>query len=383
MNRLLITTIVLLASVVSTYAQIPEGQLQVHFIDVGTGDCIWIHTGDDGIDGNGRMEGYNIIIDGGDWGRFGRANGYAAASEYLDQNGRLPFGSTIDWMILTHPHSDHNGGLYGFLQDYEVRNILDPGHDKTNDEGEPDRLRSGSAYGRFFLAAATEVFGNGQLADFVWGIPDNFTLDWGSELDVDILWSSREIVGNDLNNVSIVLRLAFTADGNDISFLFAGDAEHFVENELVNTLGNGLRTTVLKAGHHGSNSSTSEAFLREVRPAHVIISAGNHSFSGTMLPRQETFTRIQTVSNDLGLNTQVWRTDRGDKTPTVIPVGNETGDDTILATTNGQTLNIRYVGAGSGATGTDPSRCQAITQSGTQCKRRASAGTVYCWQHRH
>ena len=47
------------------HAQISEKLLQVHFIDVGTGDCVWIHTGDDGINGNGRMEGYNIIIDGG------------------------------------------------------------------------------------------------------------------------------------------------------------------------------------------------------------------------------------------------------------------------------------------------------------------------------
>jgi competence protein ComEC len=385
MPRFLLTVIAtlltLLACAASTYAQISEELLQVHFIDVGTGDSIWIHTGDDGIDGNGRMEGYNIIIDGGDWGRFGRANGYDVASEYLGQSDRLPFGSTIDWMILSHPHSDHNGGLHGFLRDYDVRNILDPGHDKTNDEGVPDRLRSGSAYGRFFQAASTEVFGDGQMANFVWGIPDDFTLDWGTELDVDILWSSREIVDNDLNNVSIVLRLAFTDTGNDISFLFMGDAEHHVEDVLINTLGSGLQTTVLKAGHHGSNSSTTEAFLRQVGPLHVVITAGNQSFSGTMLPRPETFTRIQNVSNQLNLNTQVWRTDRDDKTPMVVPVGRETGDDTILATTEGKTLSINYVVAGPTTTGLDLTRCRAKTQAETQCKRKPSAGTVFCWQH--
>lgn len=385
MPKLLLTAIVtlltLLACVASTCAQIPEEHLQVHFIDVGTGDCIWIHTGDDGIDGNGRMEGYNIIIDGGDWGRFGRPNGYHVASEYLGQSDRLPFGSAIDWMILTHPHSDHNGGLHGFLRDYDVRNILDPGHDKTNDEGAPDRLRSGSAYGRFFSAATMEVFGDGQRANFVWGIPNNFKLDWGTELDVDILWSSREIVDNDLNNVSIVLRLAFTDTGNDISFLFTGDAEHHVEDILVNTLGSGLQTTVLKAGHHGSNSSTTETFLQQVRPAHVVITAGNQSFSGTMLPRPETFTRIQNVSNQLNLNTQVWRTDRDDKMPTVVPVGSETGDDTILATTDGQRLSINYVDATPTTPGLDLTRCRAITQSKTQCKRKPSVGTVFCWQH--
>ena len=106
-------------------------------------------------------------------------------------------------------------------------------------------------------------------------IPDAFTLDWGSELDVEILWSSREIVDDDLNNTSIVLRVGFAESGRDIAFLFTGDAEHAVEEALVAELGSNLQTTVLKAGHHGSNSSTSEAFLEQVRPQHVVITAGN------------------------------------------------------------------------------------------------------------
>ena len=346
-------------------AQIDERLLQVHFIDVGTGDCIWIHTGDDGIKGNGILEGYNIIIDGGDWGRFGRADGYAAASEYLGQGDRLPSGSTIDWVILSHAHSDHNGGLYGFLRDYDVRNILDPGHDKTNDAGEPDRERPRTAYGRFFQAASTELVATGESANFVWGIPDTLkTLNWGSELDAEILWSSSEIVDDDLNNTSIVLRLGFTAADHDIAFLFTGDAEHAVEEILVAERANGLRATVLKAGHHGSNSSTTEAFLEKVRPQHVVITAGNQSFSGTMLPRAETLTRIENVSKKLNLDTCVWRTDHADKTPVLRPVGEETGDDTVLAKTDGVTLSIDYVLPRASTTTLDPSRCGAMTKAG-------------------
>lgn len=198
---------------------------------------------------------------------------------------------------------------------------------------------------------------------------------------MDILWSSRAIVDNDLNNVSIVLRLGFTNTGRDISFLFTGDAEHHVEDTLVARVGSGLRRTVLKAGHHGSNSSTTESFLQQVRPAHVVITAGNQSFSGTMLPRPETFDRIERVSTQLNLNTKVWRTDSHDKTPTVVPVGSETGDDTVLATTDGHTLRIGYVDAGAATPGLDPTRCRAITGAGTQCKRRPSTGTPLCWQH--
>ena len=70
-------------------------------------------------------------------------------------------------------------------------------------------------------------------------------------------------------------------------------------------------------------------------------------------------------------------TDWDDKTPTLIPVGAETGDDTILATTDGQTLNIAYVTPAPSTTGLDPSRCQAITQAGAQCQRRPSTGTAF------
>jgi len=361
-------------------ADIQAELLQVHFIDVGTGDSVWIHTGDDGIPGNGVLEGLNIVIDGGDWGRFGRADGYLSASEYLGQAERLPFGSTIDWLILSHPHSDHNGGLFGFLEDYDVKNILDPGHDKTSDDGQPDRERPLSAYGRFFQKASTEILSTGGQAQFLWGVPDDLALDWGSELDVAVLWSSREIVDGDLNNTSIVLRLGFTDPANSVSFLFTGDAEEAVEEALVTEFGEQLRSTVLKAGHHGSNSSTTEVFLRAVRPAHVVVSAGNQAFSGTMLPRPETFTRIETVSTDLNLSTTVWRTDRGDKTPVLKPVGSETGDDTILATTNGQTISIDYVQADSAAAPVI-NRCQATTRAGAQCKRTPSADSQFCWQH--
>lgn len=355
--------------------------LQVHFIDVGTGDCIWIHTGDDGVAGNGRLDGLNIIIDGGDWGRFGRVDGYDVISEYLGQSGKLPFGSTVDWLILTHPHSDHSGGLFGILRDYKVRNILDPGHDKLIDDGEPDRERLGSAYGRFFRAASEAVGPDGKKATLFWGVPPDLKLAWGSELSAQILWSSRDIVGGDLNNTSIVLRLGFAASDQPISFLFMGDAEAFVEEKLVSAFGSKLRTTVLKAGHHGSNSSTTEAFLREVRPSQIVISVGNQVFNGTMLPRPETFERIEKVSTALNLHTQVWRTDRGDKAPLLKPVGTEAGDDTVVAITDGRTLQIDYAQADVAQTLAD-GWCHATTKSGSQCKRRAMTGSQYCWQHR-
>ena len=100
-----------------------------------------------------------------------------------------------------------------------------------------------------------------------------------------------------------------------------------------------------------------------------------------MLPRDETFARIANVSTQLNLETQVWRTDRDDKTPVLKPVGEETGDDTVLATTDGQTLSIDYVASPASSPTLDPSRCRALTLAGVQCKRRPSTGTAFCWQH--
>jgi competence protein ComEC len=358
--------------------------LQVHFIDVGTGDCIWIHTGDDGVPGNGRLEGYDIIIDGGDNGAFGRADGYAFASEYLAEEDRLPSSSAIEWLILTHPHSDHCGGLPGFIEDYEVHNILDAGHEKQEPGRLPDRQRPATAYGKFWRAATEERLENGNPARVVWGVPAALRLDWGAELDVRVLWSSRTIVDGDLNNCSIVLRLGFTGSGNDASFLFTGDAEAFVEEQLIAQQGDSLRCTVLKAGHHGSNSSSSTAFLRRIRPQHVVVTAGNQAFGGTMLPREETFERVRLVSDQLGLRTTIWRTDRDDKLPTLKPVGTEGGDDTIVATTFGRAsdLTLRFTSDPTTPTVViDPLRCQGITLAGTRCLRTPRVNSAYCWQH--
>lgn len=237
---------------------------QVHFIDVGTGDCIWIHTGDDGIPGNGKLEGFNIIIDGGDAPSFGRVDGYQAASQYLTEDDKLPKGSTIDWLVATHPHSDHCGGLDNFLDDYDVLNILDPGHDPVNEDGVPASQRPGSVYGKFFGRASTEMV-DGVKSDFLWGLPDDLMLDWGDELNVEVLHSSTEIIDNDLNNTSIVLALSFTDASGGPSFLFTGDAEKAVETSLATELGPELQTDVLKAGHHGSKSSSTKLFLEGKR----------------------------------------------------------------------------------------------------------------------
>ncbi|MDP8214151.1 MAG: MBL fold metallo-hydrolase [Candidatus Euphemobacter frigidus] len=105
-------------------------------VDVGHGDCIWIKTPDDGIKGNGKYEGYNIIIDGGPSSR--------RIVDILPPLG-LRYGSVIQWMINTHAHNDHYRGLIGMLDIYRVKRVLDPGYQS-----------GGTAFGAFCWKALIE-----------------------------------------------------------------------------------------------------------------------------------------------------------------------------------------------------------------------------------
>jgi hypothetical protein len=88
------------------------------------------------------------------------------------------------------------------------------------------------------------------------------------------------------------------------------------------------------------------------------------------------------VSSELNLSTKVWRTDRGDKEP-LVPVGQEAGDDTIVAQTDGVSLTIGYLADGGVSTSVVAvDRSQAITFRGTQFTRQPKHESTFCWQHR-
>ena len=314
-----------------------DAWLEIHVVDVGQGDGIWIHTFDDNIPGNGRYEGRNIVIDG------GPKSGDATDRLYLDLKDKAHEGAVIDALIVTHPHNDHYPGALAVLRHFEVRQYYDPGF--------PSALGTYQSFRHTVDAESAE----GQPIVQHLG-RDNFgTPDWGSELKVEWLWAwpgSAEGLGsgNDLiNNASIVFRLVYGTQ----SVLFMGDAEgedrsengdsaKYVEGRLLATLGPaGLKSTVLKLGHHGSKTSSTIPFIKAVDPEFVIVSSGRRSFGGTFLPDRATLEHVCAHNP----STRIYRTDQDDEAEHRNGTSDADGDD-IMIRINGKTTQV--VGLSSG-----------------------------------
>jgi competence protein ComEC len=300
-------------------------RLRVSFIDVGQGDAILIQ-GPANSDGS---PGTNVLIDG------GPHQGVSNRVPLYTTTYGLPPGSTLDFVVLTHPHDDHYKGLLDVLDVYDVRTIIDAGYPK------------GGKYDQFVQKARAE------LAD---GAPATFiqlrqtgavSLDWGDKLEAEILWSDREDLSGmgskntRENNASTVIRLVF----GQFAFLFMGDAEgkdrkqpdttlRYVEARLLETFDlSKLKATVLKAGHHGSETGSTLAFIKAVQPDIVVVMSGRRSFGGRHLPDETVLQRITTHVPGV----TILRTDHLDEEEGLKPPADADGDD-IFMFTDGQTL---------------------------------------------
>lgn len=254
--------------------ELPPERLRVSFLDVGQGDAILIQT----------PEGHNILIDGG------------PGSKVLEElSDTLPFlHRKIDFMILTHPHSDHIEGLVEVLKRYEVGSVLLTLVNYNNYYYEEflrdlDETLSASAEGDFeiFIAKASEDFRIGSVY-------------------FDVLYPFESIASRDidnLNNSSIVLRVSHLGtDGVWQSFLLSGDCEEECEEEII-AEGFYLKSDVYKAGHHGSKTASSYDFVQAIYPDIAVIQCGEknkfgHPHAGVL----RTFKRLdveQVLRNDL------------------------------------------------------------------------------------
>ena len=202
--------------------------LLVYFLDVGQADAAILQCGDE-----------VMMIDGGE------SSDSSLIYSYLTKT----LGIThIDYMIATHPHADHIGGLSGALNACSVGVVYSP-------------VRSYDSKQFSSLVKYTQKQG---LDMTVPEVGDSFAF---GDAQVQFLSPMKEY--SNINDCSIVVRITH---GNN-TFLFTGDAEWDAEHDMVDS-GYDLSAAVLKVGHHGSDTSSSYVFLREVMPKYAVISCG-------------------------------------------------------------------------------------------------------------
>ena len=258
--------------------------IEVHFIDVGQADAILIKA----------PTGENMLIDAGN-----NADRPEVVS-YLKKQGI----NKIDVLVGTHPHEDHIGGLDNVINSFDIGQIYMPKVSHTTKTFE-DVLIAIQNKG---LKVTTPVPGS--------------TFDLGTAKCTILAPNNSSYEG--LNNYSIVVKLEY---GNT-SFLFTGDAESVSEQEMLSK-GYDLKTDALKIGHHGSDSSTTQAFLDAVNPKYAIIMVGKDNSYGH--PSKVVMDRLQAKS------VAVYRTDE---------------NGTIVATSDGNniTFNVKPGSYSSGET---------------------------------
>lgn len=220
-------------------ARLPDGRLHVVFLDVGQGDATFIQT----------PAGHQLLIDGGRY-----------PSVLLEELGRhMAFWDrTIDIVIATHPDDDHIAGLVDVVERYRVGQLLTNGAD-ASDIPAFEALLSASS-GR---ATAVHPAQAGEA------------LELGDGVRLEILHPPPGFHTDSRNEESLVMRLTY----GQYAIMMAGDAGTAAEAELMTTAGT-LTADVLKAGHHGANTSSSEPFLAAVQPQIIVISAGEDNSYG-------------------------------------------------------------------------------------------------------
>lgn len=206
--------------------------LCVVFLNVGQGDAIFIQS----------PSGVQMLIDAGRDGGVLRELG-----EVMNFSDR-----DIDYVLMTHPDADHIGGFVEVLERFVVLNIIRTSNTSDTDLWQRVESLIDSEKSEVHLARRGQRY---DLGDGVW---------------LEILFPDIDPTGLESNKSSIVAKLVY----GDASFMLTGDSPKSIEEYLVLIEGEYLQSDVLKVGHHGSRTSTSELFLAEVQPTYAVISAG-------------------------------------------------------------------------------------------------------------
>ncbi|WP_241773286.1 MBL fold metallo-hydrolase [Bacillus sp. LL01] len=216
-----------------------KAPLLVHFIDVGQGDAILLQTPNSS----------NVLVD------TGPKNSSSQLLAYLKKINV----TSIDLLVITHPDFDHIGGIPSLLEKIPVKKILDSGKAHTT---------------LTFIQYKQYVWNNIVPVQYA---KEKMKLEIDPDINIKVLNSGSE--DKETNNASIVLHLSY----GDMKYLLMGDTEEEEEKRLSRRYN--LESTILKVAHHGSNSSSTASFLKDVKPKIAVISAGkDNDFNHPHLP---------------------------------------------------------------------------------------------------
>lgn len=251
----------------------------VHFIDVGQGDCTFI-----------KDNGHSMVIDAGEEGNEN------TVINYIKNQGI----NNIDYVVASHPHSDHIGSLDGVIDSFTIQNIL-----------MPNVVNNSKCFENLLNSIEK------SKANVIETKPDNtynlgkskFTVAGPVKYDND-----------NQNNNSAVIKLTY---GNN-SVLLTGDAENEEENDILASKID-ISADILKVGHHGSSTSTSTRFLNMVNPNTAIICVGKDNKYGH--PTEKTLNTLKDKT--------IYRTDLNGNIMVTM-----TGNDTFVSTSKTSNNNI-------------------------------------------
>lgn len=235
-------------------------ELEVYFLDVGQGDAIFIQA----------PSGNQILIDAG-----------PNKAVLRELSKVMPFyDRSIDMVIESHPDSDHINGLVDVLRRYDVSYVMESGIESDNPAFiEIEKIVTEKKVKKLLARRGTRVvLGHGAI--------------------LDILFPDRDPAGWDTNDASVITKLQYGSK----FFLFTGDSPQKMEKYLISLDSKDIDVDVLKVGHHGSKTSSSEIFLGYVSPEYAIISAGKNNRYNH--PHQEVLDRLTRF------NAKILRTDQ-------------------------------------------------------------------------
>ena len=219
-----------------------NGMLKVTFLDVGQGDATLIES----------PSGTQVLIDGG--------KGSVVLQRLSAHMGF--FDKDLDMVVATHPDMDHIGGLIDVLDRYTVHTILMTENMGSTPTFETFIQKVKDEHADIIYARTGQVFDLGKGAQ--------------GSTTFTILFPDHDPTNLESNMSSIVGRLVY----GESEYMLTGDSPQEIETYLVSLYGDELSSDVLKAGHHGSRTSSSEVFVYAVHPQYVIYSAGKDNSYG-------------------------------------------------------------------------------------------------------